>query len=91
MITLLAMTQFSCSKEVVEKETGITLKGQLVVVGSEPFTSFAIEDSLGHITKIAPDKDFGKILNKLQGQSITVKGKTYSVLNELIIDSINKR
>jgi hypothetical protein len=64
----------SCNHKVIEEIPNKTYIGVLVVVGNEPFSSFALDDGEGHITRLVNDKDFDNILNKLQGNKVEVSG-----------------
>lgn len=64
----------SCFHKPVEKPQDKEYYGILVVVGNEPFTSFALDDGFGHITVLKNDKKMEAKLNDLQGKKIRVFG-----------------
>ena len=88
LFTILVLVFLSCTVKLTDKSEPISLSGVLVVVGNEPFTSYAIDDKEGTITRLKlSDKQLMNI-NNWQGIFIIVKGTKFSVLDELIVDSI---
>ena len=69
-ILLTACTQKPSEKPQYNKYSGI-----LVVVGNEPFTSYALDDGEGHITVLQTDAAIESRLNKLQGEKVMVYGE----------------
>jgi len=68
------IAMISCFHKPAEKPQDKEYFGILVVVGNEPFTSFALDDGLGHITVLKNDKKMEAKLNDLQGKKIRVFG-----------------
>ena len=49
-----------------------TLRGVIYVIGNEPFTSLALQDSLGQMHRIHGPKDLENILYQRQGKAVAV-------------------
>jgi hypothetical protein len=64
----------ACTQKPSEKPQYNEYTGVLVVVGNEPFTSFALDDGQGHISRLKTEKNMEAKLNKLQGSMIRVYG-----------------
>ncbi len=78
----------SCSHKLSENHQAKEFKGILVVVGNEPFTSFALDDGKGHITRLKTNKNMETELNKLQGNFVRVYGIALDENEDIEVKSI---
>ena len=73
-VFIILLLIIACTQKPAEKPQYQEYKGILVVVGNEPFTSFALDDGQGHITMLNSDKSMESKLNNLQGRMVRVYG-----------------
>lgn len=87
LIFILFLT--SCSSSPPKNQGTIELQGVLTVVGNEPFTTYAIKDGEGRITRLKIDEKLSIKIEDWQGRRISVKGSRFTKMNELIVNSIS--
>jgi hypothetical protein len=74
-----------------EKETVKgTIQGTIYVVGNEPFTSLAVEDSQGKMLRLSVSKEVRQQLLGLQGRKVEVRYSKIDTTADGITLSVDK-
>jgi hypothetical protein len=70
LLVALLLVGFDCKG--AKETTKGTVKGTIYVIGNEPFTTLAVEDSSKTMYRISSSKELREKLQKLQGKVVNV-------------------